>query len=124
MTKKKLVKQRMKPLMPTLKEKKRYIKYRIHTQKPLSDNKMLQNTVRGALQEYLGSSGAAKAGLLFVKDGFDVTEQTFIIRVNNKQADNVKASLTLKTKMNNKEVNFQSIKTSAILKKLIKGGKK
>lgn len=81
----------MKPLLPTLKEKKRYIVYELITERPLNGSPEAE--ILGHLRGVLGLFDGAKAGLLPVR--YDEKTQTGVLRVATGSVDKVKASLLL-----------------------------
>lgn len=70
----------MKPLKPTLREKKRYLL--VHGKK---------ENIEKAVREFLGMQGMAKASLTFIKSEKD----SAIISVNRKMVDQVRAALVI-----------------------------
>ena len=81
---------KIKPLSPSLKEKKRYLIYEITIKEKITKNKAT-NTLKSAIKRYLGELGLAKAGVLYL----DYKNNKGILRVNNKEVNNVKAALSL-----------------------------
>jgi len=103
----------VKPLLPTLKEKKRYLVYEIISKKKI-DKDISFEIVKKATS-FLGVFDAAKAGLRNVK--YDVKKQKGVIKVSHKQLAKLKTSLALVNEINNEEVNIHTIGVSGILKK-------
>jgi hypothetical protein len=68
----------MKPLLPTLKERQRYIVYEVISAHPMPD---ISETLLHRLSELLGVFGMADAGILSVS--YDIATQTGILRVNS-----------------------------------------
>jgi len=81
----------MKPLLPTLKERKRYVVYELVSAKPLA--KSAEREVLTHLQATLGLFDGARAGILPVR--YDTKLQTGVLRVSNAATDKVKAALLL-----------------------------
>ncbi len=102
----------MKPLLPTLKEKKRYVVYELLSDQPVDGG---ERAVLGHLQTTLGLFDGAKAGILPVK--YDAKLQTGVLRVSNAAADKVKAALLLLTAINGVKVIPRVRGVSGILKK-------
>jgi len=100
-------------LLPSLKEKKRYITFEV-----LADEKISQNEAYNAVElnskRYLGSLGMAKAGFLPMNIW---KNNRGIIKVSNKEIDNMKASLPLIKNINNKNVIVRSLTVSGLLNK-------
>ena len=68
----------MKPLKPSMKERKRYLLIR---------GKNLRSNVDKAIREFIGTLGVSKASPLWIKEG--------ILCVNRKSLDHVKASFAV-----------------------------
>lgn len=100
----------MKRLIPSLREKKRYLRYKIIGNK--ISYKDVNEEIKKKMHDYTGRLGMAKAGLIFMNN---------IIRVNNRFVNELKASLNLVSKINNKDVIVKSDKVSGNLNK-VKGG--
>lgn len=69
----------MKPLKPSMKEKKRYL---------LLKGKNLKSNVEKAILDFIGVLGMSKAGLAFIKQGKD----SAIISINRNSLNHVRAS--------------------------------
>jgi len=79
----------MKAILPSLKEKKRYIVF--ETEKTM---KAIDNIIKSACLKFLGTYGCSKAGIQVLK----TSNKKTIIRVNNKYVDHIKTALALNTK--------------------------
>ena len=99
---KKVVK--IKPLLPVLKEKKRYLLFEINSENILSNSK-----IESELRRFIGDLGLAVAGLRFVKN----KKNKGIIQANNKSVDKIKAGLALI-----KESRIRTLKVSGVINKL------
>ncbi len=97
-------------LLPSLKQKKRYLVFEISETLPES---ALKEEVSLALYEFVGTLGVSKMSPLFVKH----KNNRFIIKVNHKYVDECKSALILIKKIKNKPVIVKSIITSGTLKK-------
>jgi ribonuclease P/MRP protein subunit POP5 len=103
-------------LLPSLRQKKRYVVFEI-----ISDNKFsvldVYNGFQSAVKDYFGQLGLSKASPLFIKERFNIEKQRFVVKVNNKFVDELKSALTLNKSIKNKPVIIKSIITSGTLKK-------
>ncbi len=103
----------IKPILPSLREKKRYIVYEI-----LSDQKMSFNNIKSSINKavlgFLGELGYAKSGLI-IMDMFKNNKG--VLRTNHKEVDNIKASLALIDKINNEKVIIKSNLVTGVLNK-------
>ena len=97
-------------LLPSLKQKKRYIVFELDQKLPASD---VKSEVENALLLFLGQLGLAKSSPLFVKH----KDNKFMMKVNHKWVDECKSAIILIKKIKNKQVIIRSIVTSGTIKK-------
>ena len=81
----------MKTILPTLKEKNRYLVYEIRNSKKYTTNE-IKNEMKKAILQFLGELECAKANILILDD---FKKNRGIIKVNNKYVDKVKVALML-----------------------------
>lgn len=107
----------MKPLLPTLKERKRYILFKV-----ISDTEIKKETisqvVHDACLRFLGEFGMANAGVQFLAETWNEENKTGIIRTGHKFVDHVKTSLALVTEIDKHKATFQTLKVSGIINKV------
>jgi RNase P/RNase MRP subunit POP5 len=72
----------MKPLKPSMREKKRYL---------LVKGKNLKTNIEKSILDFIGVLGMSKAGLVWIKSG----KGSAIISVNRKSVDHVRASFAV-----------------------------
>lgn len=82
---------KLKPILPSLKERKRYIVFEVVSASSKSFNE-IKEKLNHALLKFLGELGCAKAGSIILDEW---KNNRGIIRANNREVDNVKAALTL-----------------------------
>ena len=103
-------------ILPTLKEKKRYMSFEV-----ISESKLTQNSIISALnstfKDFLGQYCLGKAGINIL----NVENNKGVLRLNRKYTDKIKTSLLFIKSINSKKVIVKSNKVSGILKK-VKGG--
>ncbi len=102
------------PLLPSLKEKKRYVAFEVISKERFNFNQV-KKTIEEALFKYIGLLGTSKAGMQILPEKFK--QNKGLIRINHKFTDYLKASFTLINKINNKKAVVRSLGTSGILKK-------
>ncbi len=102
----------MKYLIPTLREKKRYLVFKTITEAEISFGS-IKEAITSSFKELFGVIGLAKAGIEFV----EYKNNYGILRVNNKYTDNVKASFCTLRKINKYDVILRSEGMSGILNK-------
>src|SRR3989338_2555444 len=87
-----------KPVIPSLREKRRYIAYSI-----MSEERQVSNNVKAAIEEasrqFLGEMDYSKAGLIVMAN-----DNKGVARVNNRYLSKVRAAMTLITNINGKKV--------------------
>lgn len=107
----KIIKQ--KPILPSLKEKRRYLSFEV-----ISEAKLSFNEVKEAIsKEFLGlvgRLGMAKSNLSFLEDW---KENRGIIKISNKSIDYIKASFVCLKKINKNDVCIRSLGVSGLLNK-------
>lgn len=103
---------KLKPLQPTLREKKRFIKIKIENSQKI-EFKELSNQLLREITYYLGAIDIGKAGIWILKDKFNHEKQELIIKVNVKYKDKLVGALAL-TNINNAKINI--IRVSGTLK--------
>jgi len=109
----------MKSLLPSLKEKKRYIAFDVITEKNLN-----QDDIEGAIysncKSFIGNLNYSKAGINILSELG--SSKKGVIRVTNKYTDHVKSALMMIKEINRNKVIVKSTKVSGVLKNLKKGG--
>lgn len=106
-----------KAVLPSLREKKRYLAFEIVSKIKIKDVSAVSEAVHSSVLHYLGDRGAAAAGVIMLKERFNHAAQRGIVRVNHKYLDMLKASLCFIKNIAGNEVIVQSIGSSGILKK-------
>ena len=110
------MKKRIKPLLPTLKEKKRYLAFEVISDEKLNFNQ-IQKQIIYKTKELIGNLGAAKAGINILKETWNSKKQKGIIRVNNKYVHQLKSSFLFINKIDGKNAIIKSIGLSGVIKK-------
>ena len=113
-----MVKTKLKPVLPSLREKKRYLAFEVISREKINDFGAVSNAVMHYSLQFLGQLGAAKAGIMVLNNKWDAHNQRGIIKVSHKHVDAVKAALALADKIDGKDVIFRSIGVSGILNKV------
>ncbi len=97
-------------LMPSLREKKRYLVYEIISKNKISNaTKEINNT----LLKFLGVLGMGRAGIIML----DYKNNKGIIKVNNKYVDEVRGGLMMINTLEDKQVILKTINVSGMLNK-------
>ncbi|MBU0456908.1 MAG: Rpp14/Pop5 family protein [Nanoarchaeota archaeon] len=103
-------------LLPSLKQKKRYVVFEITSNKKFSFTEV-KEAVDSAILLFFGQLGIAKSSPMLLKEKFDIEKQRFVIKVNHKYVDEIKAALILNKNIKNTPVIIKSLTTSGTLKK-------
>lgn len=106
----------IKPLLPSLREKKRYLVFEV-----ISKGKVGEMAVSKAVKQkgaqFMGELEASKADIRFLPDKWNYEMQRGIIRISRKQVNCLKAALCTIDKVGNRKVIFRSIGVSGMLNK-------
>ena len=112
-----MVKTKLKPVLPSLREKKRYLVFEVISKEKINDIEPVSNAIWNSSLQFLGQLGTAKAGLMVLNNKWDSKLQRGIIKVSHKHVDAAKAALMFAGKIGNHEVIFRSLGVSGILNK-------
>lgn len=105
-------KQKVNPLKPSMREKKRYMVYEIISNKPITQaDKALINKIK----DLLGVFSASKAGVLNVK--YNPKSQKGVLRVDRKFVENIRSCFVMIKDLNNQEVLIRTLKVSGMVNK-------
>lgn len=104
----------MKPLPPTLREKRRYIIFQIKSSKKFT-KKQVEKAVTKIVLDSIGLFGAVDSSYWLVK--FDEKKQVGILRTTNKFLELIFASFGFLTEINGSEVAINLLKTTGTIKK-------
>lgn len=105
---------KLKPLRPSLKEKKRYVVFETISESNINTDVLIK-AINEQCLAFMGILHFGKAGILFLKNQFH--ENKGIIRINHRYVDFLKASLVMITEINKNKVNIHVKGVSGILKK-------
>ncbi len=103
---------KQKALLPSLREKKRYVAYRIICEGSYSF-KDFKTAFLDDFKNMFGMYGLSRAGLEFI----DLKDGVGIIRVSSKGLDNLRAVFCIIRKVNKHDVVLRSLGVSGMLKK-------
>ena len=112
-----MIKSKLKQILPSLREKKRYLVFEVISEQKIVESELVSNAVLHHFSEFVGNLGCAKSGLIILNNKWNPELQKGVIKINNKHVDALKASLTFIDKIDNKQVIFRSIGLSGILNK-------
>jgi len=104
---------KIKPLSPSLRQKKRYLVFEVISEKQIDFN-VVNNIILQNSSNFLGELGMAEAGIFLLQDKFDTEKKKGIIKVNHKYVHHLKSALAL---INDEDAIFRSVGVSGILNK-------
>ena len=82
----------MKNLQPSMRERTRYLKFKIHSEEKLEISEMVEAFWESTIS-YMGIKDLSEANPWFIGNKFDEDEQEGVVRVNRGYADDLRASL-------------------------------
>ncbi len=108
----------MKPLLPTLREKKRYLVFEV-----ISEKQMLWPAVRKSVDQailrHIGDLGYAKAGVQLLDKRWNTPLSRGMLRTTHTSLDAVRSSLGFVRDIDGKPVVVRSVGASGILKRAV-----
>lgn len=107
----------LKTLLPSLKERKRYLVFEVISKNGVKSFSSVSNTIWQKTKELIGEIGIAKSGIWLLPDKWNEKTQQGVIKVSHKYTDHVKASLATIKEIEGKKVIVKSVGLSGILKK-------
>jgi ribonuclease P/MRP protein subunit POP5 len=111
------IKKRQKLLLPSLREKKRYLAFEIVSKSKIDDFSAVSSQIMDSSIELLGVSEAAKAGIIVMAERWDKQNQRGMIKVGNKHLRGLVASMALIDEIEGKKAMARSLGVSGTLKK-------
>lgn len=112
-----MIKTKLKPVLPSLREKKRYIVFEVISKERINDINLVSSAISRCSLQFLGQLGAAKAGIMMLNNKWNPALQRGVIKVSHKHVDAAKAALTFANRIDNADVIFRSVGVSGILRK-------
>ncbi len=107
----------LKPLLPTLKEKKRYLAFEIISKSRIKAFSEVSKAIWASTLSYAGTKGTARMGVWIIPEKYNPEKQRGLIRIGHRNMDELKASLILIKEIEEQPVIVRSIGASGILAK-------
>src|SRR3989338_6254409 len=98
-----MVKTKLKPILPSLREKKRYVVFEVISKRKIWDFSAVSNAIYSSSSDFVGQLGMAKAGIMVLGNKWDPEFQRGIIKVGHKHVDALKASLAFISRIEGNE---------------------
>lgn len=109
--------ERLKILSPTLRERERYISFKLISDEPITYSD-LESAIWNQLLDFYGEYGVSKTSMWLIKNLWDEKNQSGVIRCNNKSVLQVIAGLGLIPRLGDTRIIFKILKVSGTLKGL------
>jgi len=107
---------KQKPLLPTLRERKRYLSFEVLSEKPVAKLDVAR-ALENAGHTLLGDLGMAAAGVWFIDEKWNAETQQGMLRVSAAELDKMKAVLTLVQRIRDQDVSIRSLFASGMIGK-------
>lgn len=104
-------------LLPSLRERERYVKFKVVSEEPISYVD-LENAIWNSFLDFYGELGVSGLSLWIIKNLWDEGEQTGVIKCNNKSVEKVVAGLGLISRLGDSRIIFKILKISGTIKGL------
>jgi ribonuclease P/MRP protein subunit POP5 len=108
---------RLKILPSSLREKKRYIKFKVFSEEPISYSD-LEQAIWNTCLDFFGEFGTSQLSLHLIKNLWDDVEQTGVLRCNHLSVPEVILALGLIQRLGDIRIRIKILKVSGTLRKL------
>ena len=108
---------RLKPLLPTLKEKKRYLAFEIVSKEKIKAFSEVSRAIWASTLSFNGTNGVAEMGMWVLPEKYNASKQRGLIRVAHKSLNSMRASLALVSQVEQQPVIIRSLGASGIIAK-------
>jgi|SRR3989344_2591664 len=110
----------IKPILPSLREKKRYVAFEVISESKKFSFSDVSKALWGSIISFFGELEFAKAGVILIANTYNPEKMKGLIRVNNKYANHLKASLALVSNVNEQQVIVRALGVSGVVNKALK----
>jgi ribonuclease P/MRP protein subunit POP5 len=107
----------MKAILPTLKQKKRYVAFEVVSREAIQSYDDIKRTILDAGLSFLGELGMAEAGIRIIDDDYDPKAQRGVIKVGHKHVDRLNSALMMVRKIGRHDALIRCVGISGILAK-------
>jgi len=116
---KKIKDDKLKPIIPALRVKKRFIRIQIELKTKL-EFKDLSRKLTTEIIKFIGEIEYSNSGFWILNDKFDFKKQELILKTKIKSKDKILAALALITKFDKESVKIRTLRVSGTLKGVFK----
>jgi len=110
----------MKPLLPTLREKKRYLVFEVLSKSKIKAFNEVSKAIVKAYHSFSGDLGLAKAGVMVMPDKWNEQKQRGMIAANHSSVNELRAGMLFVNKINNQPASIRTVGLSGIMNKASK----
>lgn len=110
---------KLKPLLPTLRTKKRFVRVIINSDKKFSFKECSEG-LNEEILKYMGSIDYGVYGVWILKEKFNEEKQELVFKVSTKGKDKLLATLQLINKINRVAISISIVRVSGTLKGVYK----
>ena len=111
------MKEKLRILLPTLREKHRYIGFQVISEEPITYSD-LESAIYNTFLDFYGEYQFSKISLWIIKNLYNEKNQILIIRCNNKSVPDVIAGLGLISRLGDTRVILKILNVSGTIKGL------
>ncbi|HLD86829.1 MAG TPA: Rpp14/Pop5 family protein [Candidatus Nanoarchaeia archaeon] len=115
-----MVAKKLKPLRPSLREKKRYVVFEVLSRGSVSESDASNAIWQGCI-DLIGQKGASAAGLAILHDRWHQPSQSGIVKVAHTKVDEIKTALALIRQAGQNPAIFRACGVSGMLDKASTG---
>jgi len=102
-------------LSPSLREKRRYVAFKVHCAKPLQELE-INTVIWQSILNFLGELGAAEAGIYVLKGLYTPEKKIGLIRCSHTAVEHLRAALAMVSRMGNEPVMIEVLGISGTIK--------
>lgn len=111
--------EKLKPIRPSMRTKKRFVKLKIISKKKF-DFKILSEEITDQLILFLGTIDYSKGGIWLLRDKFNEEQQELVLKVSTKFKDKALGAIALIQNIDKTKASVKILKISGTLKGLEK----
>lgn len=108
---------KIRPLLPTLREKKRYLVYETISQKNMLNPELINKNIANQFASLYGQIGLAGAGIMFINDKYNTSLNRGVVRIAHNYIKHLRAALAFINEIDGNKSIIKSVGVSGILKK-------
>ncbi len=107
----------MKRLPPSIRQKKRYIRFKIHSERDFDIGEVVDSFWKSII-DHAGAEGASKMDPWIIGTTFDEDKQEGVIKVRRSELDRLRAALTLVNCIEGEDAFVEVVRVSGSLEKV------